>query len=541
MDEENPHSVSWDDIPSREEEKMEESEDEDDHAPLPPEMIAASFEAAKPQLIEDNDDASAPPEQIASRHGDEEEEVEETEDDCAPLPPEMIAASFEAAKPKLIDDYDDASAPPEQIASPYKGYSDEDDEPDEAEDEDCAPLPPEMIAASFEAAKPKLIEDYDDVSIPPEQIASPFEGYGDEDEKVEETDYDCAPPEMIAASYEAAKPKMTEESYYVFASPFEGHGDEEEKDEEAEDEDCAPLPPDMIAASFEAAKPKWIEDKDDRSVSRKGIDATFEVDGNNAERRVEVDDKVAPVLLEKATMSTKAVNLKSINNGDCSFLPGPEVMYASFQGKNYEEEKRGEVEINCAAYDTDFIPGVSDKNITTATTENRKNILDNSSLSHLQPSTATNDYVDAVSSSRPSQRGNDLSLYDSDQRHSDDFGLYLSPNVMSGSHPSIDPSHQSLPLLKARLVHDLPEEPVYDAFPIDSTLDKDSRGLSMQARKYRFVISGLVLSAAAATIAVSVVVSSDKKNDRTGSNSFTETVFTSTTSTIIPLNAVSGN
>ncbi len=51
----------------------------------------------------------------------------------------------------------------------------------------------------------------------------------------------------------------------------------------------------------------------------------------------------------------------------------------------------------------------------------------------------------------------------------------------------IVPSCQSLPMLEARLVYDLPEEPVYDAFPIDSTPEKDSRGWSMRARKYRFI------------------------------------------------------
>jgi hypothetical protein len=217
------------------------------------------------------------------RPGEEKENVEETEDDCAPLPPEMIAASFETAKPQLIEDNDDASAPPRKIASPFEGHGDEDDEPDEAEDEDCAPLPPEMIAASFETAKPKLIEDNGDVSASPDQIASPFEGHCDEEEKVEETEDDCAPPppEMIAASFEAAKPQLIDDNDDTsappgkIASPFERHGNEEEKAEEAEDEDCAPLPPEMIAASYEAAKPKWIEDNDDASIPPQQIAASF--------------------------------------------------------------------------------------------------------------------------------------------------------------------------------------------------------------------------------------------------------------------------
>ena len=140
MDEENPHLRSWDDRPGGEDERVE--EDEDDYAPLPPEMIAASFEEAKPKLIEDNVDASVPPSQIAFEgHGDEEERMEEAEDDYAPLPLEMIAASLEEAKPKLIEDNVDASAPPKQIALSLKGHGDEEEKVEEDEDE-YAPIPP---------------------------------------------------------------------------------------------------------------------------------------------------------------------------------------------------------------------------------------------------------------------------------------------------------------------------------------------------------------------------------------------------------------
>ncbi len=91
------------------EEEMEEFDN--DHAPLPPETIAASFEAVKPTFIGGGDDTQATPDSIAAsfeRHSDEEEKREEVDDEGAPLPPEMIAASFEAAKPELIEDYDDA-------------------------------------------------------------------------------------------------------------------------------------------------------------------------------------------------------------------------------------------------------------------------------------------------------------------------------------------------------------------------------------------------------------------------------------------------
>jgi hypothetical protein len=202
MDEENPYPESWDDGPGGEEEKVEETED--DYAPLPPEMIAASFEAAKPKSIKDNDDVSVPTEKIASPfkgHGDEDGEPDEDEDDYAPLPPAMMAVSFEATKPKLIKGNDYASVLPEQIALPFEGHGDEEEKVEETED-DYAPLPPDIIAASYEAAKPRLIEDYVNASVLTEQNASPFKRLVDEEAKAEEAEDDYAPlpPEMTAAS-----------------------------------------------------------------------------------------------------------------------------------------------------------------------------------------------------------------------------------------------------------------------------------------------------------------------------------------------------
>ena len=113
--------------------------------------------------------------------------------------------------------------------------------------------------------------------------------------------------------------------------------------------------------------------------------------------------------------------------------------------------------------------------------------------------------------------------------------IYPTPQLTSGSRPSFDPSHQSLPLLEATLVQDVPEEPVYDAIPMDSAQDNYAHGWSTRARKYRYIISGLVFSAAASIIAVVVVASFQER----GSNLPTDTVLTSTTSTTIVLNAVS--
>jgi len=95
--------------------------------------------------------------------GREEEEMEEGEDDEAPRLPEMVAAAFEEAKLELIngDGY-----PPGQIAALFEGHGDEEEEREEGKDDEAPPLPPDMVAASFEA------------------------GYGYEEEKREEEDED---------------------------------------------------------------------------------------------------------------------------------------------------------------------------------------------------------------------------------------------------------------------------------------------------------------------------------------------------------------
>jgi len=181
-------------------------EEQDDYAPVPPEIIAASFEAVMPELINEVD-ASVHYDQIAASfeaQDDEEEKREEDEDEDAPLPPETIAALFEeACKPELINE-DYAPAPPDMIAGAFEGYDDEEEKREEDEDED-APLPPETIAALFEeACKQELINE-DDARAPPDMIAGAVEGYDNEEEKREEDEDGDAPlpPEMIAELFEA--------------------------------------------------------------------------------------------------------------------------------------------------------------------------------------------------------------------------------------------------------------------------------------------------------------------------------------------------
>ena len=165
----------------------------DDEAPRPPEMVAAVFEEAKPELIDDDGYAPAPPGQIPASiegHDDEEEEGEEGEDDEAPRPPDMVAASFEAGygygeeKREEEGEDDEAPLPPDITASSFEEHSYEEEEKREGGDDDEAPRPPSMIAAASweeidtganqEATKKphRLIEDGDDPQVPEERTAS---------------------------------------------------------------------------------------------------------------------------------------------------------------------------------------------------------------------------------------------------------------------------------------------------------------------------------------------------------------------------------
>ena len=190
---------------AQDDEKVKWEEDEDGYAPLPPEIIAASFEAVKPELINE-DDASVHNDQIAvtfEAQDDEEEKWEEDEDGDTPLLPEIIAASFEAVKPDLINE-DDASVHDDQIAATFEAQDNKEEIWEEDEDRD-APLPPEMIAGLFEASDNGLINE-DNAPAPPDMIAGACEGYDNEEEKWEEDEEGDAPlpPEMIAGLFEAS-------------------------------------------------------------------------------------------------------------------------------------------------------------------------------------------------------------------------------------------------------------------------------------------------------------------------------------------------
>jgi hypothetical protein len=319
--------------------------------------------------------------------GHEEEKTEEGEDDEAPRPPEMVAAAFEEAKPELIDDDGYAPAPPGQIAASVEGHDDGDEEREEGEEDEAPPLPPDMVAASFEA------------------------GYGHEEEKREEEGEDDEaplPPDFIASS-------------------FEGHGcEEEEKREEGEDVE-APRPPSMIAASWEE-----IDAADNKAT------------------------KKPPV---------------SIEDGVDPQVPG--------------ERNDG----------------------TPVTTGNRERHFDPSSSSNQPPSTASSVQVDAPSITPTPQRGDErsLGLAANDHGH---VGMTIrtTEESMSPPRPNFERSHQSLPLLEATLVQDVPEEPVYEAFPMPAPEVNDAHGWSRISLKLRVVILGSVLVAMAAIIAVVMII-----------------------------------
>ena len=482
-EEEITHPVNCDERSRDGEENMEEAED--DYAPLPPETIAASFEARKPELTEDNVGASILPEQIAAPsegHGDEEEILEEDADDSAPLPPETIAASF--------DDNDDTSIPPGQIAAPFEGHGNEEETRLEDEDHNAPPTTVMLGALFNEAAMPEFI-DIDSAPLPPDMVAASFEGHSDEEEKHEEAEDDGAPapPEMVALSYEVnddTKQEAKQNSEVIedtdganinnaqgiidfintslppetIPASFEGYGNEEEKREEVEDHD-APVPPEMIAASYEA--------NDDANGETK----------RNQDLSLDVNNTQVAAVQTALTQEAEQDVINSIFESGTG-MPDTSAVY-SFHG-----------------------------------------VVGNNETS---PRTGSFSITSAY------QRGDDPSLLISGQGHVE-IAIYPNLELMSRLHPSNDPGHQSLPLLEGTLVQDLPEEPVYDAYPFHPT--GDNYVWSMRAQKYRIIILGWVLLATAGIIAVVAVVFFSNANDQTGSDILiADPNMTSTTSSTI--------
>jgi hypothetical protein len=310
-------------------------------------------------------------------------------------------------------------------------------EEEKLEEEDYAPLPPEMVAGEFEEAGPELIDDDGYAPVPPDMIAASFEARcGYKEEKVEEGNDEEAPrpPDMVASS-------------------FEGHGyEEEEKREEGEDNE-APHPPSMMAASC-----KEIDAADHKATKR------------------------PPVTMDESVDS--------------------QVPEEQNDGTHMKQRNRQEI-INRVMREIDEAFNNNGTPVNT-NTGNRGSRLDPSSSSNQPPSTASNVQVGTASITPTPPRGDQrsLGLAANYQGH---VGMTIRPTEesMPSPRPNFDRSQQSVPLLEATLVQDVPEEPVYDAVPMPAP-EIVAHGWSRISLKLRVMIIGLVLVAMAAIVAVVV-------------------------------------
>jgi hypothetical protein len=351
---------------------------------------------------------------------------------------------------------------------------------------------------------------------------------GHEEEKMEEGEDDEAPRlrEMVAVAFEEAKPELNDDDGYAPAPPgqiaalFEGHDNEEEEREESEDDEAPPLPPDMVAASFEAGygyeEEKRGED-DEAPLPPEFIASSFEGHGyEEEEKREEGDDDEAPRLPSMIAASWEeidAVDDKATKEPPVSIEDGVDPQ----------------------------VPGERNDG-TPVTTQNRERLFDPSSTSNQTPSTATIFQVDAPSMTSTPQRGDQRSMgLDTNDHGHVGMTICTTEESMSPPWPSFDPSHQSVPLIEATLVQDVPLEPVYiyintnlgegtvyDAFPMSDTQDNDVHGWSRISLKLRVIIIGLVLVAVAAIIAVVLTNNGRPKEPSSPA------VTTSTNSTIVP-------
>jgi hypothetical protein len=193
------------------------------------------------------------------------------------------------------------------------------------------------------------------------------------------------------------------------------------------------------------------------------------------------------------------------------------------------------------------------------TTGNRERLIDPSSSSNQTPSTTSYVQVGAPSITPTPQRGDERSLGFAANDHGHvGMTTRTTEESMSPPRPSFDRSHQSVPLIEATLVQDVPQEPVYiyintnsgegtvyDAFPMPAPEVNDAHGWSRISLKLRVIFIGSVLVAVAAIIAVVVVIADNKKepsspavttstNSMTGPGTEKNTVSETTSSTTAP-------
>jgi hypothetical protein len=358
----------------------------------------------------------------------------------------------------------------------------EEEELEEIDDNgDEAPLPPEMIAASYEEVKPKFIQDDDELLVLSALMFDSSERHDIEvdrqdDEVSDDDDGAPLPPETIAASHEEAM------------SGFIRDGDDGEKRSQVEvegDEDIAPQPPGMIAALFDRKNEegeKWVEIEDNSPpVPPKMTAAFYDLDTD-----IDTNETGKIVLIEVSFdgIVNSAQNITDLIYGSGTFALG---------------------------IDTNPLPNGE-------TPDNRGSLSNPTSSSNFQPFSVTGDEEIGAIAIDPAS---DTTLPISGQGRLE-VATDPTPEMMSGPLPSIYPSY----LPEATLVEDTPQEPVYDAFPLTLTEDNDAHDQSRSLRKYAVI--GLILLISAAIIAgvtVSTVRSQNEKSNIDVSNNITHSML----------------
>ena len=337
-----------------------------------------------------------------------------------------------------------------------------------------APPLPEMIAALFEAQamKPALTDDGIGATDPEGQIAVPFEGHVHKEVTQWKGEDDLAPslPQMVAAS-------------------FEGHGHKEEKQEEGED-DLAPSLPEIVTAlseehGLEDEKQEEGEEDDLAPGLLEIVAALFEGHGYKEKKREErEEDGLAPGPPEMVAALYEAIN----NDNQEAKKKSPKIFEDVNNPQVLEEGVASvyemEVNINSMQDIFDLLHDVFDDDGTPSNAENQESLLDLSSSSDQQHPTASNVQVSTFSITPSPQGGDQPSLAGRDQGHVE-ITVLTTEELMSPPRPHFDTNNQSLPLLDATLVQDVPNKPVYDAFPVSDTKDNDVHGWSKISLKLR--------------------------------------------------------
>jgi len=311
-----------------------------------------------------------------------------------------------------------------------------------------------------------------------------------------------------------------------------------------DENDEAPLPPETIAASFEddakksalideyngatdreAELPRWETDDDEAPPPPETMAAAFEKQRDEEENQEGNDDDDAPCPPELMAASYEAMdrlihdimkNTADLNE-DNTNRPVPEGQIASLHEAGESISTMQEI---------DHLD------------EDSEGIINSTLFSYQRHSINVEDGLFPVTPSH--QGGNDAILAGSSQGHAEIQRL-TTEVTMTHPQPNFDPYYQSLPLLEATLVQDLPsepvyiyvntnsreDEPVYDAFPLSDTQNDDVHGWSRKNK--RAIILGSILVAIAAIITV-LVVTVDRQKKQSSLP-----ITTSTTSTTMPI------